>query len=173
MQLIGVCGKAGSGKSTASQFLVKEYGYEEVSFASILKKMLALAGLPEPTNRDDKETIIEGLGFSWRHAAQTLGTEWGRACLGENIWIDLTMKSLDENGKYVFSDVRFQNESATIRKQGNMVHLKGREADLGECSDHPSENVLQTLTSDFVIYNTGSIESLHCSLDAMMRIYAE
>mgnify|MGYP003475731213 FL=1 len=111
--IIGITGVAGSGKDTAADYLVSKYGFTKVSFAAILKNMLSVAGLPEPSNRDDKEKIVEGFNFTWREAAQTLGTEWGRS-LDENIWVKLTMASLEEGKNYVFSDVRFDNEAKAI-----------------------------------------------------------
>ena len=141
MQLIGICGKAGSGKSTASQFLVKEYGYEEVSFAATLKRMLAAGGMAEPFDRDLKEAKVEGFDFTWRKAAQTLGDEWGRQCLDPDIWVKLSMQNLKPDGKYVFSDVRYDNEQFSILQAGGqMVFLSGREVDLGESANHASEN---------------------------------
>lgn len=161
MQLIGIAGRAGAGKDTVADFLVAEYGYEKVSFAKILKAMLTVAGIKEPLNRDDKELPIGGLGFSYRYAAQTLGTEWGRVCLDEDIWVKLTMKLLSPNGKYVFSDVRFNNESfAIIQAGGAMIHLHGRQVDLGELSNHPSEKPLIASAHAHHIWNDESLEKL-------------
>lgn len=165
MKIIGVCGLAGSGKDTVADYLVAKHNYTKVSFAAILKDMLRVAGLPEPTNRDDKEKIIEGFNFSWRHAAQTLGTEYGRVCLGENIWIDLTMKSLREDGKYVVSDVRFENEATAIRNVGNLIHLKGRGANLGELSAHASEAGVAYKSGDVLISNDSSMELLYAGVE--------
>ena len=40
MQVIGITGWAGSGKSTVAEYLVKEHGFTRLSFAAPLKKML-------------------------------------------------------------------------------------------------------------------------------------
>lgn len=165
MRLVGICGKAGSGKSAVSQYLVKEYGYEEVSFAATLKRMLAAAGMSEPTDRALKEANVEGFDFAWRKAAQTLGDEWGRQCLDPDIWVKLTMRSLKHDGKYVLSDVRYTNESfAIIQSGGAMVHLHGRQVDLGELSNHPSEKPLIASAHAHHIWNDKSIEHLYAAV---------
>ena len=173
--IIGFTGKAGSGKDTAADYLVSKYGFEKVSFAAILKKMLAAAGMPEPSNRDDKEKLIDGLGFTWRHAAQTLGTEWGRQCLGEDVWVNLTMKSLDPNKNYVFSDVRFDNEAEAILWQedthtkGYVVKLNGRGVDLGGSSGHASESDIDAFLISHTYNNNMPTVYLYEYLDKLMR----
>jgi len=164
--IIGFCGKAGCGKSTAAKYLVEQYGFTEVSFAAILKNMLAVAGLPEPSNRDDKEKNVEGFNFTWREAAQRLGTEYGRA-LDENIWVKLTMAKLDLNRDYVFSDVRFDNEAQAIRNAGGSnILLLGRSVDLGDNSTHASEQGIDGKLIRYNIMNTRDINGFHKSIDA-------
>lgn len=165
MQLIGIAGAAGSGKDTVASYLVEHYGYEQISFAAILKKMLAVAGMPEPSNRDDKEKNIEGFNFSWRHAAQALGTEYGRVCLHPDIWVMLTMRGLRPDGKYVVSDCRFANEAAAIiNAGGQMIHLYGREVDLGELSNHASEQPLIPSVFAHKIWNDKPVEHLYAAV---------
>lgn len=163
--IIGFTGAAGSGKDTAADYLVSEYEFTKVSFAAILKNMLSVAGLPEPTNRDDKEKNVEGFDFTWREAAQTLGTEWGRS-LDENIWVKLTMAKLDPNKNYVFSDVRFDNEAEAIRDAGGSnILLIGRSVDLGDNSAHASEKGISKESIRYNILNTLDIKGFYRSID--------
>jgi hypothetical protein len=163
--IIGICGLAGSGKDTAADYLVARYGFEKISFATIMKKMLAVAGLPEPTNRDDKEKLVEGFPFTWRHAAQTIGTEWGRMCLEEDIWVKLTMNSLDDSKDYVVSDVRFDNEASAILAKGGIIKLTGREVDLHSSAAHISEKGLQETLISATIPNIWGMKELYDELD--------
>lgn len=55
--IIGITGVAGSGKDTAADYLVSKYGFTKVSFAAILKNMLSVTGLPEPS-KQAKTTLI-------------------------------------------------------------------------------------------------------------------
>lgn len=169
MRLVGISGKAGSGKSTVADYLESKYGYKQISFAAILKNMLRVAGLPEPADRDKKEAIIEGFSFSWREAAQKLGTEWGRA-LDDDIWVKLSLASLDDSTNYVISDVRFDNEAGAIRRKGgSIIHLEGRGVDLGAMAAHASEKGVTKLVSDFRVFNTQSKEALYDWIDAFME----
>lgn len=151
MQLVGITGKAGAGKDTIADYLVREQGFNKLSFADTLKRMLALAGMPEPTNRDDKEKLIPGFEFTWREAAQKLGTEWGRA-LDPDIWIKILELRIQREtaldaaypgvkpSRFVLSDVRFDNEAEMIRRLGGQVlHVTGRAAKLGASAGHASE----------------------------------
>ena len=170
MQLIGVAGVAGSGKNTVADYLTEHYGYEQVSFAAILKKMLAVAGCPEPSNRDLKEANIEGFNFSWRHMAQTLGSEWGRDCLHPDIWVLLTMRGLRPDGKYVVSDCRFQNEAdAIINAGGSMVHLYGRSVELGNLANHVSEKPLIPSAFAHKVWNDKPVEHLYAALRGIVE----
>ena len=161
MSIIGFTGKAGSGKDTAADFLVREFGYTKLSWAGPLKAGLTAMGFPEPANREAKEDLIPGFSFSWRQAAQHLGTEWGRA-LDPDIWVKVVEAGLKSNRNYVISDVRFENEAAMIRRNGGMViHLLGRQADLGAAAAHASEAGVQFYPStDVIIENSGSIAVL-------------
>ena len=42
MELVGLCGFAGSGKSTVAQYLVREHGYTRISFAAAVKDITAI-----------------------------------------------------------------------------------------------------------------------------------
>jgi hypothetical protein len=169
MRIIGITGRAGAGKDTVADYLVTKHGYTKVSFASILKNMLATCGLPEPQNRGDKEKNYEGFEFSFRDAAQKLGTEWGRS-LDQDIWVKLTMNGLEQDKKFVFSDVRFENEATAIRDKGLLVHLRGRQVDLGGLSTHASEAGVASQGRDWIITNTGSMEDLYSVVDRMLDV---
>lgn len=167
--IIGITGVAGSGKDTVADYLASKYGFIKVSFASILKEMLAIAGLPEPSDRDDKEKPVKCFNFTWREAAQTLGTEWGRA-LDENIWVKLTMAKLDLTKNYVISDVRFDNEAEVIAHYGGIiVQLTGRYVELGGNSEHSSEKGIRGNLIDYHIENSGHIDYLYEQIDYTVK----
>jgi hypothetical protein len=167
MILIGMTGKAGSGKDTAADCLVREHGFTKLSFAGPLKAMMAAAGMPEPADRDAKEQPIPGFDFSWRRAAQRLGTEWGRG-LDPDIWVKVMAQQIQQRNavggivRIVLSDVRFDNEAAMIRRLGGKVlHVLGRAAVLGEDAGHASEaGVFFDRTQDRHISNSGSLDDL-------------
>ena len=171
--IIGFAGKAGSGKDTAADYLVAQ-GFTKISFASPLKAGLAAMGFPEPVNRDDKEKQIEGFDFSWREAAQKLGTEWGRG-LDPNMWIKIASLNLQANPTtdFVFADLRFENEALTIREAGGYImHLHGMLANLGSNFNHASEQSLTIIPGkDFVIENVKN--PLLTNSQNLNRLYKE
>src|SRR5690606_21287800 len=114
--VVAFTGRAGSGKSTASRYLVERHGYQLVKFAGPLKAMMRALGLGDRhIEGDDKELPCALLsGKTPRHAMQTLGTEWGRNCIGENFWVDLWTYHASQHERVVVDDCRFANEARAI-----------------------------------------------------------
>ena len=163
--LIGLTGKAGAGKDTAADILCAEYGFTRLAFASGLKTMLASIGFEEPC-RADKEKQIPGFAFSYRKAAQELGTEWGRS-VDPDLWVKLLERKLLSMGAghFVITDVRFKNEVRLVQKLGGrVIEIQGRQSDLGSRSKHASEAGLPEKDIDLVIQNSGSIAELKLKL---------
>jgi hypothetical protein len=169
--LIGFSGKAGSGKDTSADYLVHRFGFTKMSFAGPLKAMLATAGFPEPADRALKEAQIPGFDFSWREAAQKLGTEWGRA-LDPDIWLKVMAKQLElaNHTNVCLSDVRFENEAALIRSLGGtVVHIGGKSVNLGANATHASEAGVMAANGDYLLDNSESHEYLYGQLDDLLK----
>jgi hypothetical protein len=165
MILVGITGKAGAGKDTIADYLVREHGFTKLSFAGPLKAMLAAAGMPEPADRAVKELPVEGFDFTWREAAQKLGTEWGRG-LDPDIWAKVVEQQIEtlagewrpSLSRFVLSDVRFENEAAMIRRLGGKVlHVTGRAVELGANAGHASEAGVAFAGGDIEINNSGDL----------------
>lgn len=144
MIIVGLCGKEGAGKTTAAGLLRDHYGATIVPFAAPLKYMLEALGVP-PENLygtlDDKNAPLDMLaGHSARHAMQTLGTEWGRRCLGPDFWAAIwraKVENLAANMSgglqpvvIVADDVRFGSEVDAVRAAGGIVLCVAK--DVGE-----------------------------------------
>lgn len=172
MILIALHAPAEGGKTTAAEMLVKHYGFKRISFAAPLYDMLEAGGFGRPKTSAEKEAIIPGLDFSWRHAAQTLGTEWGRRCLGENIWTQLALrKCSDFDGRYVIDDCRFENEATAVREfDGTVVHIVGRVSQhVGDAAKkHESERGLVFMDGDYRLNNSGTLHDLQCGLENLL-----
>lgn len=165
--IIGLTGPAGAGKDTVADYLVEHHNFRKLSWAAPLKAGLAAMGFPEPADRADKERPIPGFDFSWREAAQKLGTEFGRG-LDPDIWIKIVGRMLQEQShiNWVVSDCRFENESALIRiLGGQMWHIKGRAVDLGANAGHASEaGLLFYPAVDELIDNRGDMARLFANV---------
>jgi hypothetical protein len=172
--IIGITGKAGAGKDTVGKFIESQYGFVRRAFATPIKQMLAVIDIHEPP-REHKELPLEGWGFSYRRAAQLLGTEWGRA-LHDEIWINAMSFQIDKDAMArqhtVITDVRFENEADMIRRRGGVViHVTGRNyvADKPKVTwwdrlcgrtEHKSEQGIKLHEKDWVIVNDGDMQEL-------------
>lgn len=172
-KLIGVTGRAGSGKSLVASMVA---GGIVIQLADPLYAALSMMlGLPEALLRDRrfKDKPIEWIGQSPRQMLQTLGTEWGRESIREDIWLELCRRRialLQENGAevVVVADVRFENEAAMIREAGGQVwHVRRPLAD-GAGVQHKSEAGIKAADGDRIVVNDGTVEQLrHKVLSAM------
>lgn len=175
MRLIGIAGKARSGKDTAAAYLVEKHGLVKYSFADPLKSGIrAMFGLTEEhVNGDLKETVIPWLGTSPRRLMQTLGTEWGREIVRPDLWVLLAQRQWDHlklatddtfHCGMIVPDIRFEEEAEFIRRNGGQViHLMRDELELVEA--HKSEAGIRFQRGDWLIENNGTIEELHQALE--------
>jgi hypothetical protein len=167
--IVAFAGPAGSGKDTCGKYLIENYGARRVSFAGPIYDMLEAAGFGRPTTQEDKESIIPELGVSWRHMAQTLGTEWGRALVHANLWVISAEKLMRrDGGAIVITDLRFENEAATVRSMGGLVcHIEGRsDAMTDATATHASEVGIEFKDGDLKLQNDRTLEYLFGQLDS-------
>jgi hypothetical protein len=165
-RLIGLYSPApGCGKSTLADLLIE---HQLLSFAAPLKRAvwrllddLGLKGFRYVYT--DKEAIIPELGVSARHMMQTLGTEWGRACIHPDFWVMIAraeaQRTMADGGSVVIDDMRFPNEAAMIRDLGGELWRIDRPG-VSYDGDHSSEGGLEDITPDRVIVNDGTIDQL-------------
>jgi len=130
-KLIALCGHKGVGKSTYASFLAGSNGHV-FSFATPLKSMLT-AVFPNEYVLKKKDEKIPYFDVTARYLLQTLGTEWGREIVDQNIWIKLLRVRLIEHltdtalTPLVVDDLRFDNEAEMIRELGGEIwHLDRR-----------------------------------------------
>lgn len=173
--LIGLTGLAGSGKSTIASNLVLEHGFRRHRFAGPLKDMLRALGLTDAQiDGEHKEVACEELGWNTpRYAMQTLGTEWGRAHMGPNFWVNLAKARIKDDllrASVVVDDVRFQNEVEAIRAMGGRVLRVVRPGTAGAGS-HVSES--QDFDVDGTIGNSGSLDELRAEIWAVIGLLRE
>lgn len=171
--LIGVAGRARSGKDTVANFIVAAIGGYRYSFADPIRAMLAPLGvdMSDPYWQARKEESIPALGVSPRRMMQTLGTEWGRQLINPDLWLIMAHQRLLQNGPgMVISDVRFDNEAAWIRKHGGrIIHVIRPDTKAVEA--HASEDGIEMQDTDARLFNSGTLEELQLSVRELLRVY--
>lgn len=172
MLVIGFAGAAGAGKDTCGQWLTNRIpSLRRIGFADPLKQMLgALPDFPNDhsgarwADRSWKEASISRYNASPRKMAQTLGTEWGRTLINDDIWVKVAARKVELWPNYVsgavFTDARYENEASWIRSTGGtVVHIL--RPDKMEVRSHTSEVGLEGSKDDYAIQNNGSFEFLY------------
>ncbi len=142
MKILGLLGRAGSGKSTIAQYLVKNHGARIYSLAGPLKAMaqeiFALTNEQVFGTQAQKEAIDPRYDQSPRDLLKCMG-QAGRLHIGESVWLEACFNKIQkDNSKLaVIDDVRYINEATYVSKVGSVVKLVcPSRRDTG---DHPSE----------------------------------
>ena len=137
MNIIGVCGKGGSGKDTIANYLVDYHHYNRVAAADAMKVDLCnyldmdLETLEKIKNKeltlvDEYDTDVEFRdygSFSIRRFLQLYGMDM-RYRIADTYWLERSIKEkvneLGTNGQtnIVVSDVRFEIEYDWIKNKG-------------------------------------------------------
>lgn len=193
INLIGIHGKAGSGKNTVADYISSTYDsvYGE-AFARALKVSAAAAfGIQEAIFHDPihKELHNDFWNVTHRALLQHYGTELFREAMqslipGSDFWIrrltgtingDLTDPNTGDYCQYakgdtlIVTDVRFQNEADWIRDNGGQViHLeRDVRPEIIGITAHRSEAGALTGTH-YTIYNNGTKEQLYEEVEAFI-----
>lgn len=179
--IIGLTGYAGTGKDTVRELLCTNHGFEGMAFADpirmMLRELLLSNGITDAWMQDRqlKEAIIPALGVSYRHMAQTLGTEWGRS-LHTDFWTRTAGAYIDDanqqpgtfNASFVVSDVRFANEAQWVRERGGVIWRVERSAAV-PVRAHASEAEIYHIHADAVVDNNGSIDDLQLQVSQLLN----
>lgn len=169
--IIGLTGYAQSGKDEVAKILVEKYGFERRAFADNIRHMLY--ELNPMVNGEPLQIRIDVEGWDKakqhpevRRLLQVLGVS-ARNHLGEEVWINAFLYSLDMEKNYVISDVRFENEAIAIKHcsyQG-VVKIPGEiwrieRPGVGPVNNHVSEKGVENISADRTLLNSGTLEDL-------------
>lgn len=156
---IALIAKAGSGKNTVCDMLSSlNTNFKEYKFAAKLYEaqyaIQNVLGLPNV-----KEGVL----------LQFLGTEYGRACHGEDFWIKKLKKSLKETDFPIITDCRFKDELNWCKENGFITIKIYRDIDKriefvgNRDQNHRSEIDLDDVPNseyDYIIDNNRHIDDL-------------
>lgn len=181
--IVGVAGKARSGKDTIARQLVEHYGFTRIALADALREIMT--GMDGQTWELRKE--IEGAGKTSRWALQTLGTECREDLLysRESLWCLTALSKIRflshyapiPRRRFVIPDMRFPHEPDILaahaiswggRYETWKVERPG--AGLGgEAAGHKSETMLDQILGDVYVHNGGTLPMLRAQVSAIAK----
>jgi hypothetical protein len=183
--LIGLHGPTGVGKDTVAQIMRENHGARRLAFGDPLKRAVNAAfGLGDEWLLDEFKTKVHPhWGITRREMDQRTGTEAMRGEFGADFWVRrleldyYAMRAADFTGPIVITDVRYngeETESTWVRAQGGcVVHMEGpqRRGDVNH--SHISNTKLPVLAGDYILPNTGDLETLEANVMMLMsNIYS-
>lgn len=184
MQIVGVVGKSGAGKTTFAQRLVERYGFVEASFADELKRLCcdqfgwdrdalyyddAARRLGFDSSIAYKEATDPALGKSRRAVLQHIGTEGFRA-VDPDHWVRVTLRRLEtiDAPGVVLPDVRFLNEIEAVRSRAGVIVEMRRSTGSGTAhAGHASETEWAQSAPDYVFTPAEGVENVRACADAL------
>ena len=174
--IIGLCGKAGSGKSTVAQYLQEKYGFERIAFADSLKEMLLKSGIVTPTD------LVKKTPYT-RFLLQRIGTDIVRNQISPDYWVNKTFVKIGKliskgKKKIVIDDIRFLNEAELVDLYNGVIIKINRNnngiLDNENLKNHESELFIDHIPADFTINNTGTVGDLCKKIDnIILKIQGE
>lgn len=176
--LIGLSGKAGSGKDTLGDHLIAAHGFQRVALADPLKQLAVKANPIIPINGGERFPLADLVKmFGWdkakgypeaRRFLQHLGQ--GVRALEEDFWVNAAGRKIDrhlvDGTPVVLTDVRYANEAKFVESRGVLIRLE--RPGMPWTGDHPSETSLDSWPFRTRIVNDGSIEELHTKVDRLV-----
>lgn len=164
---------AQSGKSTVAGILQQERNFSRVRFAAPLKNMvrgllLSMGITPDIVERmvegDLKEAVVPGFStVTPRRLMQTLGTDWGREAVDNDLWAKVAMSKIKSrtaaHRHVVVDDLRFANEYRMLREIGAKI-VRITRPSVQAVGEQRYEGLLEKAQFDVQIVNDGTLEDL-------------
>jgi len=173
MKLIGLTGKAGSGKDTLASMILEHTTGTTRAFADPLRRAAKeIFGLTDQqmADRELKEQVVPYWGMSPRRILQLLGTESVRHVFGGDTWVlnaDLRLEALLQSESReqlpvevcIWTDCRYPEEASWIRENGGIV-IRVKRPGVAAVESHSSEQDLPAELVDGRVINGGTLDEL-------------
>ena len=168
MALIAFAGRSRSGKNTAADVLVRRCGFTKFSLAHPLQDACAqLIGMShKQLYGGQRDVMDDSHGSTPRRMLQLLGTDFVRASIADDFWVDRVLGDVRRAGCdfAVVAGVRFQSEVDAISRAGGCVFRLERQldGDPGRCEEDAEGTGLTGLSGKIV--NNGSMTDLDAAV---------
>jgi hypothetical protein len=107
-------------------------------------------------SQEEKERVVDSLGFSGRYCLQVLGTEIFRT-EDPTLWLKIMKEKIDtvpeSCSKILIGDLRFPNEAEFVRSYTNSVVVKITTNNLSTSTTHQSEHPIPNRLIDRTVLN--------------------
>ena len=165
--IIGVGHKKRQGKSTIARILVRDWNFQEFTFATPIKEMVDTVFNFPPFYKQNKEEVFSKVGISYRDACQKIGESF-RQTFGSDVWVKCLERKLEKiEGDIVISDVRHVEEADWVKSMGGTLIKVFTSGTLED--GHISENGLNKYDNwNFLVKNDGSIGELEYKIEKIM-----
>ena len=189
--IIGISGKAESGKDTAAKMLEILYANPKISFEDFSNKkynkfadiqtvhfadslkeaaqVLFSIGEWETNTQEGKKTTINWIGKTVRELLQGIG-QGLRDAIDFDIWVKILFANTEGWSNYIIADVRYPNEIKAIKERNGILLRIDREG--AGAGNHSSETALDNYKEwDVHIENNSSIEDLFEAMRTFIKNY--
>ena len=197
--IIGIFGRAGAGKDTFSDYLVKKHDFIKIAFADKIKRILMdLYGFNynQLWGPSAERALENDKGLTVRLCSQKFG-DCGRE-LSLDTWTDYCANIIDklhnvggysylahtglqkynstEKRNVIVSDCRYLNEILKIKELGGFcIRIKksnnGLHGSAGQHSSEKDQDNIKDSVFDEIIVNDGTLEDLYNKVDYIFGKY--
>lgn len=109
--LIAISGKQGSGKTTAADYLVKNFKFKRISFSDKIKEIaIDLFGISydQAYGQEKNRELLQKIGFHMRE-------------IDEDVWIKYLIRNIDRSKDTIIDDMRMKTEFNALKSLGFMM----------------------------------------------------
>jgi len=162
--IIGLCGFAGSGKSTVAKYLEDNYEFKRVNFkdglvAEMKERLPDILKELAQAYHMDVDKLFENKPPAMRALMRNYGTEVRRKD-DTDYWVKKWCEKVNElGGHIVVDDVRFFNELAAITELDGVL-IRVTRPDITHAGTHQSETEQTSFVQDFLVEGEANSHTL-------------